>query len=68
MKTFEVIRTKDLQSFYILAKNPLDAIQKHWQNLDKMKEDKQAKFFDTGNSYILKHNNDIYCLVYKIKE
>jgi hypothetical protein len=68
MKTFEIIRTKDLQIFHIIAKNPLDAIQKYWQNLDKMNEDKQAKFFDTGNSYILKHHNDVYCLVYKIKK
>lgn len=68
MKSFEIIRTKDLQSFYILAKNPLDAILKHRQNLDKMQEDKQAKLFDTGNSYILMHNNDVYCLVYKVNK
>jgi len=67
MKAFEIIRTKDLRSFYILAKNPLEAIQKHWQNLDKKQEDKQVRFFDTGNSYILIHNNDVYCLAYQIK-
>lgn len=68
MKVFEVMRTRDLQSFYIIAENPLDAIKMHWQNLNKMQEDKQAKFFDTGNSYVLKHNNDVYCLVYKIRK
>lgn len=67
MKTFEIIRTKDLQSFYVLAESPLDAIQIHKQNLDKIQEDKQAMFFNTGNSYVLKYNNDVYCLVYKYK-
>jgi len=62
------INTKDLRNFYIIAKNPLDAIRKHWQNLDEIQKDKQAMFFNTGNSYVLKHNNDVYCLVYKIKE
>mgnify|MGYP001024205742 CR=1 FL=1 len=66
IRTFEIIRTKDLQSFYIIADDPLDAMQKHWRNLDKMQEDNQAKCFDTGNSYILIHNTDVYCLVYKI--
>jgi len=68
IKTFEIIRTKDLQSFYIIADNPQDAIQKHRHNLDKIQKDKQSKCFDTGNSYILIHNNDVYCLVYKIKK
>jgi len=68
IRTFEIIRTKDLQSFYIIADNPQDAIRKHRYNLDKMQEDKQAKCFGTGNSYILIHNNDVYCLVYRIKK
>lgn len=68
IRNFEIIRTKDLQSFYIIANDPLDAIRIHRQNLDKMQEDKQAMFFDTGNSYVLKHNNDVYCLVYRIKK
>jgi hypothetical protein len=67
MKVFEIIRTKDLESFYILAENPLDAIRIHKQNLDKIQKDKQAMFFDTGNSYVLKYDNDVYCLVYKYK-
>lgn len=67
MKTFEIIRTSDLESFFIIAENPLDAIRKHWRNLDRIQEDKQAKLFDTGNSYILVHNSGVYCLVYKIK-
>ena len=68
IRTFEIIRTKDLQSFYIIAENPKDAIQKHKQNLDMLQKDKQAKCFDTGNSYILIHNKDVYCLVYKFKK
>jgi hypothetical protein len=67
MKSFEIVRTKDLQSFYIIANDPLDAILKHRQNLDKIREDKKTRLFDTGNSYILIHNNDVYCLVYRIK-
>lgn len=68
IRNFEIIRTEDLRSFYIIANSPLDAIKKHCQNLDKIQEDKHAKFFDTGNSYILKHNNNVFCLVYKIKK
>ncbi|GEM_PF-1156881 len=68
MKIFEIIRTNDLQSFYITADNPLNAIKIHWKNLDRIREDKQAQLFNTGNSYILMHNNDVYCLVYKIRK
>lgn len=68
IKIFEIIRTKDLESFYIIAINPLDAIKKHWLNLDIIQKDKQAQFFNTGYSYVLKHNGDVYCLVYKTRK
>lgn len=68
MSFFEIIRTNDLQSFYVIGNNPLDAIKKHWKNLDRMQTDKLAQLFDTGYSYVLKHNNDVYCLVYRIRK
>jgi hypothetical protein len=68
IKTFEIIRTKDLQSFYVIGNDPLDAMQKHWKNLDSIQTDKLAQFFDTGYSYVLKHNNDVYCLVYRFRK
>jgi len=68
MKTFEIIRTNDLQSFYVIGNNPLDSMQKHWENLDQMQKDITARLFNTGYSYILMHNNDVYCLVYRIRK
>lgn len=68
MRIFEIVRTKDLQDFYIIAENPLDAMQKHRKNLDRLHKDEEALLFNTGYSYVLKHNNDVYCLTYRIKK
>lgn len=63
IKTFEIVRTKDLKSFYVLAKDEADAINRHFQNLNGIEEDKGAKLFETEKSFILVHNDDVFCLV-----
>lgn len=68
MKIFEIVRTRDLKSFYLLAKDADAAMQKHLRKLNKINEDKDAQLFEVSLSLVLKHCGDVYCLVKYTKE
>lgn len=67
IKVYEILRTRDLKSFYVIAKNELNAIQIHYLNLNKENPDSNTRFFDTGYSYNLIHGGDVYNIVYKYR-
>ena len=68
-KVYEIVRTKDLKSFYVIAENEFKEIKQHFLNLYKVNPEPKnnIKFFDTGYSYILKYGNDVYQVVYKYR-
>jgi len=70
MKAHEIVRTKDLKSFYVIAKNETEAIKQHFLNLQNIQPEKEEniKYFNTGYSHILKYGNDVYQLVYKYRD
>lgn len=68
MKLFEIVRTKDLKSFYVVAKDANAAMQKHLKKLDKKNEDKEALLFDIGLSLVLKHSGNVYCVIKNNRE
>lgn len=63
MKIFEIVRTRDLRSFYVVAKDAVAAMGKHQKRLDRRNEDKYALLFEISNSLVLRHRGDVYCVV-----
>jgi len=60
IKKHEIVRTRDLEGFYIIAKNPLEALKSFCLNMKFKKED--TKVAERKLSYVLINNGDVYVL------
>jgi hypothetical protein len=60
IKNHEIIRTRDLKNFYVIAKSPLEALKSFCLNMKFKKKDTQV--FNRELSYVLLNNDEVYVL------
>jgi hypothetical protein len=60
IKKYEMIRTRDLENFYVIAKNPDEALKSFCLNMKFKKEDTQV--VERELSYVLLNNGEVYVL------
>ncbi|MGI6778135.1 MAG: hypothetical protein ACOX7R_09005 [Acetivibrionales bacterium] len=62
MKMFELIRISDLKSFYVIAKDEIDAIRQHIGNKGSTLgvRDPIIGMEEMENGYLFKHIDEVY--------
>lgn len=64
MKKFELIRIHDLESFYVIAEDEVEAIKLHIANKESVLEKKDRNRIigmqEFENGFLFKHNDEVY--------